>query len=495
MNSLARPWPLFLLVAAVSLYRYGAWTMTDGISLSSAEAQYWTWAQVPDWGYYSKPPVIAWLIHLAENLWGSDAEWVMKTIPLALYPLTAMLIYALGRRLYDPATGRDAALLFLLMPALFLSSALVTPDVPVLLSWAASLWFLWAAVENDRWRDWLLLGLCCGLGLLSRYNMAFFAFGVLAFALGHPAERRLLINPRLYAAMGVAALVLLPNVLWNLEHELATWRQHAELSPSAGSLIHPRALLEFFGAQFAVFGPVSFALLLIGLARLPMWRRATRELRFLLAFCAAPLMLICGIALLSRAEASWAAPLYLSAAVLVAALFRERRPWIVRALAMNALLGVVLYHYPAVLKAAGMTLQPRYDAYQRIRGWDAIGYQAQRLMQEYGDLRLLTDERDLAATLLYYARPLQEPRVWAPPGRPPRNHYEFSIPLREDDTGAFLWVTAGPAATEMLLRFRHFERLPDLETEPYPGLRRRYEAWRVEGFKGYAPHAEPGPSP
>ena len=106
MNLLARPWPLFLLAVAVSLYRYWAWTVTDGISLSSEEALYWTWAQAPDWGYYSKPPMIAWLIHLAGELWASDAERVIKAIPLLLHPLTTLLVYALGRRLYDPVAVR-----------------------------------------------------------------------------------------------------------------------------------------------------------------------------------------------------------------------------------------------------------------------------------------------------------------------------------------------------------------------------------------------------
>ncbi|MDM4772092.1 glycosyltransferase family 39 protein [Solimonas sp. SE-A11] len=487
MNLLARPWPLFLLAVAVSLYRYWAWTLADGISLSSEEALYWTWAQSPDWGYYSKPPMIAWLIHLAGELWASDAERVIKAIPLLLYPLTTLLVYALGRRLYDPATGRDAALLFLLMPALFLSAFVVTPDVPLLLAWAAALWFLWAAVQGNRWRDWLLLGLCCGLGLLSRYSMSFFVFGVLAFALGHPAEHRLLLNPRLYVAAGIAALVLLPNVLWNLEHDLVTYRIHAEISQLGESLVHPGALFEFFVAQFGIFGPLSLALLVLGLARLPMWRRGTRELRFLLAFCAAPLLLICGIALLTHASATWAAPLYLAGAVLVAALYREQRPWILRALELNAVLGMALYHYPAVLKATGRPLEPRYDAFQQLRGWDQIGYQAQREIQEYGDLRLLTDDGPLTASLIYYARPLKDPRIWVLPGQPPQDHYQLTMPLQQGDDGPFLWVTAGPAATEVLLRFSRFERLPDLETESYPGLRRRYEAWRVEGFKGYEP--------
>lgn len=487
MIALARPWPLFLLVVAVSLYRYGAWTLVDGISLLSEEAQYWTWAQTPAWGYYDKPPMIAWLIHLAEKLWGSDAEWVLKTLPLLLYPLTTMLVYALGRRLFDPATGRDAALLFLLMPGVSLSAALLTPDVPLLLFWALALWFLWAAIEHNRWQDWLLLGLACGLGLLSRYNMAFFAFGTLAFVFGHPAERRLLINPRLHAAAGIAALVFLPNLLWNLDHQLVSFRHHAEASQPGGELLHPLALLKFFGAQFAVFGPLSFALLLWGLVQLPMWRRAERETRFLLAFCTAPLLLICGIALLSHASPGWGAPLYLAGALLVARLFRERRSWLKRALAVNVVLALLLYHALPLTQMAGIPLQTGHDAYQRLRGADDIGYQAQRLMQEYGDLRLLADDPRLMATLLYYGRPQRDPRFWTPPGLVPQNHYQLSIPLQADDKGAFLWVTESPVPTEVLVRFSHFERLPDLVTEPYPGLARRYEAWRVEGFKGYEP--------
>lgn len=487
MSALARPWPLFLLILGVSLYRFGAWSMVEGISLFSDEAQYWTWAQQPDWGYYSKPPAIAWLIWLTTHLAGSEAEWALKLGPLLVYPLTAMGVYALGRRLHDAETGRDAALLFLLMPALSMSSALITTDVPLLLFWTAALWFLWAALNGNAWRDWLLLGVAAGLGLLSKYNMAFFAFAALVFALGHPAELRLLLNPRLYAAAGVALLVFLPNILWNLDHQFVTVRHHAEISGLDQALIHPGAFLEFFGAQFGVFGPISFALLLVALAQLPMWRRASRQTRFLLAFSAAPLLLICGLALLSHAYANWGAPLYVAASVLVAARFREQRLWLRRALWLNIGLGLLLFHYPAALRAVGIPLQQRYDAYQRIRGWDEVGYAAQRLMQEYGDLRLLTDERKLTATLLYYARPLQEPRIWTPPGTPPQNHYQISMPLQDSDRGAYLWVTEAPAATEVLVRFGHFERLPDIEVEPYPGLRRRYEAWRVEGFKGYAP--------
>ncbi|HSW15429.1 MAG TPA: glycosyltransferase family 39 protein [Solimonas sp.] len=487
LTRLARPWPLFLLAVAVALYRWWAWSQLDGLSLFSDEAQYWLWAQAPDWGYYSKPPMVAWLIWLSTHTLGSDAEWAIKAVPLLLYPFATFGVYALGRRLYDAETGRDAALLFLLMPALSLSAMLVTSDVPLLLFWTASLWFLWAALEGNAWRDWLLLGLCAGLGLMSKYSMAFFAFAALAFVLTHRQEYRLLLNPRLYAAATLALLVFLPNLLWNLRHDFVTVQHHAQISELDGPLIHPGAFFEFLGAQFGVFGPVSFGLLLLALARTPMWRKTPRPTRFLLAFCGAPLLLILGLAFLSHAEANWGAPLYVAASVLVAAHFRQQRRWLRAALLVNLLLALLLYHYIALLQATGLPLQRQYDAYRRLRGWDEVGYQVQRVMQEYGDTRLLTDERNLSAWLLYYARPLNQPRTWAPPGLPPQNHYQQTLPLQADDAGAFLWITKPPANTEVLVRFRQFERLPDIVVEPYPGLQRHYEAWRVEGFKGYDP--------
>jgi 4-amino-4-deoxy-L-arabinose transferase-like glycosyltransferase len=483
---LQRPAPLFLLAIAVSLYRYAAWASTPDISLFSDEAQYWSWAQALDWGYYSKPPVIAAVIAFTTALAGSDAEWAIKLGPLLLYPLTTMLVYALGRRLYDPMVGRDAALLFLLMPALSMSAVIISTDVPLLLCWAAALLFLWRAREGDAWRDWLLTGFFAGLGLLTKYNMAFFAFALLAFAAADPRERRLLLNPRLYAAGLVALLVFLPNLWWNAQHEFITFRHHEEISGINRALFHPAELLEFFGAQFGMFGPLSFGLLLAAIARPRLWREARRETRFLLAFCAAPLLLILALALLTHAYANWGAPLYVAASILVAALYRQRRRWLGAALAVNLALGLAFYHYPALLRVADLPLQKRYDAYHRVRGWDALGIQVQQRLQQYPDARLLSSDRKILAQLLYYARPLQDPRIWAPPDRRPASHYHMTLPLQADDAGVFLWIVARAPAAGDLARFEHAQRRDDLVVQPYPGLERRYQVWQVDGFRGYA---------
>src|SRR4051812_22989027 len=49
-----------LLLAAITAARL-VWLVVQPADLYPDEAQYWFWAQHPAFGYYSKPPLIAWL--------------------------------------------------------------------------------------------------------------------------------------------------------------------------------------------------------------------------------------------------------------------------------------------------------------------------------------------------------------------------------------------------------------------------------------------------
>jgi hypothetical protein len=85
-----------------------------GIDLYVDEAYYWGWSQNLDWGYFSKPPVIAALIAASTALLGNGLI-AIKLPSLLLYPATALL-YALGKRLYSPRVGFWAGLGFMSMP-------------------------------------------------------------------------------------------------------------------------------------------------------------------------------------------------------------------------------------------------------------------------------------------------------------------------------------------------------------------------------------------
>src|SRR5579863_4914745 len=59
------------IIFALTLLRI-LWIASGTTDLYPDEAQYWLWSLKPDWGYYSKPPLIAWLIAGSTWLAGSD---------------------------------------------------------------------------------------------------------------------------------------------------------------------------------------------------------------------------------------------------------------------------------------------------------------------------------------------------------------------------------------------------------------------------------------
>ena len=52
---------VFLIILALTLFRTAALAISP-LELGVDEAQYWLWSQTPDFGYFTKPPLIAWIL-------------------------------------------------------------------------------------------------------------------------------------------------------------------------------------------------------------------------------------------------------------------------------------------------------------------------------------------------------------------------------------------------------------------------------------------------
>ena len=164
---------LLLLVTATCLYRI-AFVWAHDYSLFMDEAQYWLWSQAPDWGYYSKPPLVAWLIHGTTALLG-NTELAVKLPALLSYPLASVGLFLLGRAMADARTGLVAAAVFLTMPGQAIAGWVMSPDSVLLLAWAFALVLAWqAAHAPERLRTWIALGVVIGLGALAKYTMLVF---------------------------------------------------------------------------------------------------------------------------------------------------------------------------------------------------------------------------------------------------------------------------------------------------------------------------------
>ena len=148
----------FLLGLTAALLAWRFWVVQQlGITLYIDEAQYWTWAQHLDWGYFSKPPGIAGLIAISTGLFG-DGILGVKALAMLCYPLAAAACWAIANRLYDARTAFWSALAVLTLPMFSWLGLFVSTDALLTLFWSLALLAYLRALDSDTWADWLLLG-------------------------------------------------------------------------------------------------------------------------------------------------------------------------------------------------------------------------------------------------------------------------------------------------------------------------------------------------
>jgi 4-amino-4-deoxy-L-arabinose transferase-like glycosyltransferase len=471
---------ILLTILAVRLVALGL-NRTD---LFFDEAQYWSWAQEPAFGYYSKPPLIAWLIGATTAICGDGEACVRLASPI-LHTVTAWAVYLIGRELYDPRVGFWSGVVYATLPGVSVSTGLISTDVPFLLCWALALWAFVRLRQSDGFGDALGLGAAIGLGFLARYGMAFFVGSMLIALWVTRSEGARIGAGRWLMVVGVALVVMSPNLYWNLANGFATLGHTADNAKWSGSLVHPLKALEFLGAQFGVFGPVLFAALLIIVYR-AMKQRLPETDRLLLAFALPIILIFVGQAFLSRAHANWAAGGYIAATVLVTAtMLRDgARSAFKASLGLHGLFALVMALAPAF--AGRLPLAPERDPYKRLLGWremaDTIRTEidaAARAGKPYA--AILIDDRGTLAEQLYYLRDADVPvRAWKS-GTIAKDHYELTRPYAGETPALLVSQAESPAI--ILNAFETTELRLARGPRPDPRAWRPLEFYRLEGYR------------
>lgn len=400
---------------------------TTYTNLYPDEAQYWLWSRELDFGYYSKPPMIAWLIHLSTL--GSDAEPFVRLFAPVLHLGAALFLWGAGKRLFNEATGLTAAIIYSLMPGVVLSSAVISTDAPLMFFLAATLYFyslfLTTPDERGRLKAALGMGVAFGAAFLSKYACLYFLIGAAAHAVFAPSVRRCW-NWRSLALFAGAFVVLMsPNLYWNANHGFQTVSHTADNANwHWGKLFNPVSMLTFWRDQLGVFGPVPVALLLLGVAGL-LWKRTGllqrdnhEDIRIQLIGLACltlpPLLFVSIQAFLSRANANWAASAYVPASLLVAAFVttgfsvaaRSHKAWRPLLGTGLAIQGIILVVFMLGAASADLTRTLGLsNTVKRARGWDSLT-QAVIAEAQAGPrpTAIAVDNRNVYNGMAYYGR-------------------------------------------------------------------------------------------
>lgn len=482
-----RAFDLAVIIVVVTVIRIAALAI-DFIPLSVDEAQYWIWAQQPAFGYFSKPPVIAWMIATTTAACGDGEACVRLSAPVT-HALTTVVVFALGRVLFDRTTGWWSAVTYLLLPGVSVSARIVSTDVPLLLFWALALFCFVRACDTGRMRWWIGFGAALGLGFLSKYAMGLFVACAMIHVGWSPQVRRQISIRGVAAAAAIAAILVAPNAIWNLANDLPSLRHAATNLANHGAPLDLGRVVEFLGAQFVVFGPLTFAALAISTWQTARARRYGADRIILLISFSLPVIAAVAVeAFWARAHGNWAAPAYVAGTILVVRWALDRSLILLRAsTAVHVALAVVVVALGPALGAFDTALPARFDPAWRERGWDRIGPWLADLDRRYPDAVFLFDTRQAMAAAIYYYRPaLTDAVMWNPSGKI-HNHFEMISDVMRHVGDDLIYVTRQPDLGWIDGTFSEAVTLPGLTIATHRDRQLELHAHLIKGFKGYHP--------
>ncbi len=479
---------LAIFLVALTLYRLAS--ISQGhVTLFYDEAYYYHWSLNPDWGYYSKPPMVAWLIALTTGLLG-DTDFAVKFAAPILYGATAWIIYLIGRQLWYPRAAVASALVFSSAPLTGFNSLFITTDAPLLFFWALSIWRFNIATHSKSWNDWILLGIAVGLGMMSKYTMALLPVGLILYMLSNPTLRHQLTSLKPWTAAVLAGLIFLPNIYWNYQHQFVTLNHTSEISQLDKQLFHPDMLAEFLLSQLLVFGPFwSFYLFRQWFSKAA--QASITHSGLLMAVFLPLFAVICTQALLSRAFINWAAPCLIAVSLWAGyylSTVNIKKLYIGVGIQLFAL--SLFYHWPLILHGLGIEDSRKNDPYQRTLGWPEISQQLVPAIKSYPDALITSPSRKLLAYVGFYATPgqLNVARLNSD-NTNIRDYYDLFFNARKYDNQpdqTFLLINETALSGDVLSQFNSCGTEQVFDYPALKDLKRTIYLYPCKGFKGYS---------
>ena len=215
-----------------------------------------------DWGYVDCAPLIAVYAKVALLLGGSLP--VLRTLAAlagaARVALTVLLARELGGRRFSQAL---AGLCALAAPIYLGVDSILTMNGFESLFWMGCVFVLIRVVRTGDSRLWLWFGVLAGLGLENKHSTLLFG-GAVAAALLLSPQRRELLKPWIWLAGGIALLLFLPNLVWQVQHGFPTLEDLENVRRSGKNVV--LAPTEFLGQQVLLLHPALLPFWLVGLA-------------------------------------------------------------------------------------------------------------------------------------------------------------------------------------------------------------------------------------
>lgn len=299
------------------------------LELGNDEVYYWTYALFPDWSHYDHPPMLGWVMQLFSLNLLFDSEFALRLSSLVFFAINTGLIFMAGKIIRDEKTGLYAALLYnASIYATVITGIFILPDTPQNLFWLIALVIMLKLVsdgvtQQQQSRLMLLFGLVTGLGMISKYTSVFLWVGLLGYILLY--RKAWLKRVSLYVALLISAFCGLPVIIWNVQHDFASFAYQGSRVNIFESGLRPDYFATELIGQIFYNNPINWVLILlavIAVVRQKQFLPASYQ-RLLLLVGLPSILLFLLFALFRPTLPHWTGPAYNTLILLAAARIRQ----------------------------------------------------------------------------------------------------------------------------------------------------------------------------
>ena len=238
------------LFAHVLVWTFIPAAVSDSLGLDQAETAFWghEWSL----GTTKHPPLPAWVSEMATHVFGCTV-WGQFLIAQIAVAAAFWAVWKLASEMLPPQAALFAVCLLECCPFTTFKSLHLNNNVGLLPCWAFCILFLYRAIQTQRLRYWLLVGIWLGLGMLTKYTTGMLALVLLVFGFLNADTRKCWRSPGPYFAVALAGLIFFPHFHWVASHDFCTVRYIGKRVPEEFSWIsHLWFPLEFLFSQTAM---------------------------------------------------------------------------------------------------------------------------------------------------------------------------------------------------------------------------------------------------
>lgn len=373
------------LLAGITVFRL---IYINFVPLVPQEAYYWKYAKHLALSYFDHPPMTAYTIALFTWL-GGDHAFFLRLGSVIFSMGMMFLLYAITDRLFQNKKWAIATVVAINCTILFsIGATIITPDVPLIFFWSWIIYCLVRLKKSSHRKWWYLAGIGLGLALLSKYTAVLIVPGIFIYLLFSTQQRRWLITIHPYIALLMALLIFSPVILWNYQHDWASFIFQSSRRMSEMNQLRIDFFLQLIGSQLGLLTPYLFFLIFIGwlqIGRLSF--KQHNEDYSLLFWLAMPVFFIFILSSFrSLVKMNWLAPAYITSIIAGVVWFNSANTrcaaWFRKWFKSGLIMGLVIVVFMHVVPIVPLFPIRRGDTWT---GWRQLAKRVMQLKKEMGE--------------------------------------------------------------------------------------------------------------